>query len=77
MRDYEADAILGENYRRQKTPYQRWRDNQIKENEIWYKASRQTRADIRTFLEKSRLFMEPDVSKRIENVFVEVFVDRE
>ncbi len=46
MRDYQADAALGDDYQRQKTQYQRWRDNQISENERVYMEGQRTINDV-------------------------------
>ena len=70
MKDYEADEILGDEYVRRKTPYQRWRDGKISENERAFVARQRTIDDVRKFLETSSTLMEPDVSKQIQMLII-------
>lgn len=62
MRDFLAEAILGDDHRRRKTPYQRQRERNISNNERMYREGQKSMDDVRKFLETARMFMEPDVS---------------
>jgi hypothetical protein len=62
MRDYFAEAILGDDHLRRKTPYQRQRERNISNNERVYREGQKSMDDVRKFLETARMFMKPDVS---------------
>ena len=56
MRDYQAEATLGDDHLRPKPLYQRKRDDAIARNETAYMAGRRTSDDVRMFLQTARTF---------------------